>query len=773
MISLPGQSDKKYSSTKKQTLVMLSTLLLMFTFSGYSQAANKSTANKQFVGSEQCIDCHQEQYQAWQGSHHDMAMKHATDESVLGDFNNVTFVFDEKENRFYKKGDQFWVYIEGPDQKFHHYQIKYTFGFEPLQQYMVEFDDGRVQLIPFTWDSRKKEDGGQRWYNLYPQFNQSHQDFFWTNTGQNWNYMCADCHSTNLQKNFDTKTNTFNSTWSEINVACEACHGPAADHLKWVNAQENNDSTEHLGANLGFKRSLAKAVASWEHDPKSTTLVPGEKVDSQQVLVCAQCHSRHTQISNDDHVASGEFGDRYLLSLLEPNLYYADGQIYDEDYVYGSFLQSKMAQAGVVCSNCHDPHTAKLKMPQEAVCLQCHQAPTYNNETHHHHKEGSEGAQCVNCHMPETTYMQVDPRRDHNWHTPNPVLEQQIGSPDVCVDCHQKTDPSKDRTWSKQVHEKWFGVKQLEQPHPATTFFAADRGYQGAADALSHIAQNYQFSNIVRASALMRTSNTPNRNTLVAIARGVKHQDSYIRLGAIDGAQNFPPKERWEILALLLDDKVLAVRTEAARTLAPIWSELNKNQQDKLQPILDEYLSIQEFNGDRGASHSNISNIAIYQGRFEDAEKALKNAIRIEPHFSGGYLNLADLYRRQQKSAEAIKTLKQGQLAQPDDGNIPYSLGLAFIRQKQSAQAITYFKQAVAIEPQNARFHYVLGLTIQETDQKVAQSSLRQAYELSNNPQYLYALCELQVNIKAFQAEKCIAELTPLVPKEVIDKLKR
>jgi predicted CXXCH cytochrome family protein len=725
----------------------------------------------EFVGSEQCIDCHKVQYQAWQGSHHDMAMKHAKPDSVSGDFDNVTVVFKGKNNRFFQKDDQYWVNIEGPDGKFHDYQIKYTFGFEPLQQYMVEFEDGRVQLIPFAWDSRAKNDGGQRWFHLYPEYTKSHQDYFWTNTGQNWNYMCADCHSTDVKKNFDLKSNSYKTTFSEINVGCEACHGPASEHITWSQAGK---AVQELPNNkYGFNRNLDKSVMNWLAQAGKTTLSPEKIEHSQQNLVCAQCHSRHTQISNESHVDSNEFGARYLLSLIDSRLYYPDGQIYDENFVYGSFLQSKMQRSGVVCSNCHDPHSAELIMPEKVVCLQCHQADTYASKKHHNHQETSAGAQCVNCHMPETTYMEIDKRRDHGWHIPRPDLAKKLGTPDTCLSCHK----DKDSAWSEGKTKQWFPNSTIvAENHFAPVFSAADQGYKESASALSHIAQNKVNSNIIRASALQRMAPYPETNTLIAIARGLKEQDSNIRLGAIEGAKGIAAKERWRLLLPLLTDSVLVIRAEAALALAPLWQELTPEQQKLLQPALNDYLNIQTFNQDRGYANTNKGNVYSYQGNALAAEKAYQNSIRIEPNFINAYVNLADLYRQSKtlnKSAEVNSLLQTGIKANPDNGDLPYSLGLSYIRNKQAALASKYLKMATKNSPNNAQYHYVYGLSQEAADPTEAQKALSKAYQVGGNPQHLFALCELQIKQKAFQAKQCIEELSKFAPEGVITKLKQ
>lgn len=555
-----------------------------------------SSSAKEYVGSETCITCHQEEYQAWQGSDHERAMLHASTDSVLGDFDSATFEFEGDQNRFFKKGDEFWVNIQGPDDQYRDYKISYTFGHYPLQQYMVEFDDGRVQLIPFAWDSRDKSDGGQRWFHLYPDLDK-HDEFYWTNAGQNWNFMCADCHSTNLEKNYDAKADKYQTTWSEVNVGCEACHGPASEHLDWAN-KENPPTIAHAG----FDRDLSKAVKQWVMEEGKSTFQPDAKHDTDQMLVCAQCHSRRTQLTEEgDHVQTG-FLDKYRLSLITPELYHHDGQIFDEDYVYGSYLQSKMAEKGVSCTNCHDPHTSKLKIPKEAVCAQCHIPTEFTSENHTFHKADSEASQCVTCHMPETTYMQVDPRRDHSWHVPRPDLSEHLGTPNVCTDCH--TDQT--NQWATQKVKAWFpDSPRYKERHFAIAFYAADIGYRGAEDALSLTAQDAKQSDIIRASALSRMSPYSGKNTTVALARAVKHDSELIRLGAIEGSQGFEFNDRWQILEPLLSDPILAVRTEAAGGLVASWKQMSLPQKEALTPALNEYIQIQEFNSDRGFGRTN------------------------------------------------------------------------------------------------------------------------------------------------------------------------
>ncbi|MBU2870915.1 ammonia-forming cytochrome c nitrite reductase subunit c552 [Colwellia sp. E2M01] len=735
----------------------------------------------EFTGSKTCINCHQQAYKDWQGSHHDMSMKHADKTSVLGDFNNASLPSSNKEltktSRFFKKGEQFWVNIQGEDGKFHDYQIKYTFGYTPLQQYMVEFDDGRVQLIPFAWDSRSKADGGQRWFNLYPDMTKKYQEFFWTNTGQNWNYMCADCHSTNVEKNFDLKTNTYNTTYSEVNVACESCHGPASDHITWAGKNIKSSSDElNQQSNKGFIRNLAKSVSNWKMNANKKTLAP-ESIDhsSQQVLVCAQCHSRRTQISNNDHVKDNAFGERYLLDLISNENYHADGQVYNENFVYGSFLQSKMYKNGVVCSDCHNPHTAELKMPVETLCLQCHQADNYATQKHHKHQKTPATVQCVDCHMPKTTYMKIDARRDHGFHIPTPNLAKKLGTPDTCLTCHE----DKDSNWSANKVNAWYPHSVVEDEKDFAPIFAAmnltltEPQLLGTTGELSRIAQNKAYSNIIRASALTKMANTSNTNTIIAIARAAKDPDEYIRLGAIDGAQSMASSERWRILSPLLKDEVLIVRTSAAYSLVTLWDHLSIEQKNQLMPALNEYMTSQRYNSDRSFAHSNMGIVFAYQGDFVEAEKAFKAGIAIEPSVAQTYLNLSQLYHQMGENNKSIDALLQGQQANPSYAGLAYALGLAYIRAKNYQNAANALAKATILEPQNSHYFYVYGLSLEKIRPNDAYKALYKSYQLSNNPQSLYALCEMQIRHQSSLANQCLEQLQPIVPPNVIQQLRQ
>ena len=384
-------------------------------------------ARASYVGGKTCAECHQKQTQLWEGSHHDLAMDLATPETVLGDFDDAEIEHFGVRSRLFRRGEKYMIHTEGPDGKMTDFEIKYVFGVDPLQQYMVEFDRpaempeneiARVQVLRIAWNTREKQ-----WFYLPPPDVRDEKldpgdDLHWTGVAQRWNNMCADCHSTNLKKNYHVETGIYHTTYSEIDVSCEACHGPGSIHVE-----------------LAKKKSLF-----WDrHHGYGLAKLKGDTPEhaKRQIHTCAQCHSRRRLLHPEFHPNSN-FYDHYDNELLREQTYHADGQILDEVYVHSSFAQSKMYHKGIRCTDCHDPHTAKLKHQGNQVCTSCHAHPAgkYDAPAHHQHKEGSKGAACVECHMPETTYMDVDPRRDHSLRIPRPDVSVETGAPNACTRCH-------------------------------------------------------------------------------------------------------------------------------------------------------------------------------------------------------------------------------------------------------------------------------------------------------------------------------------------------
>ncbi|WP_244943766.1 tetratricopeptide repeat protein [Vibrio algivorus] len=710
---------------------------------------------------QQCVSCHQQQVQDWQQSDHFHAMEPANSVSSLGQFDGSTIDYLNGKATFSTDNqDKLWVDFIDEAGKKQHLNITYTFGFQPLQQYIFDAGNGRWQFIPFAWDSRSKEKGGQRWFVLHPE--QTPNDtFHWTQNGQNWNQMCADCHVTDYKKNYDPQTHSYQPEFTASNVSCNACHGDEKQHLKWAQGDQSIK-------NKGYEVSI-KAKTPLFHKNEQGEMVPIQALQpSMQVETCATCHARRSQLK--DRHSPQDIIDAFMPALITSNLYYPDGQISDEVYVWGSFMQSKMHEKGVTCTNCHNPHSGKLKLPGNQTCTQCHTATEYDTNQHHRHAKFKQGNQCVDCHMPATTYMQVDPRRDHSFKIPRPDLTLSTGSPNACNACHQ----DKDASWSLTKLKSWYpNSSHLEQDHYAQVFVQADHGHLSASTELSKIAQDKQYPDIIRASALSRMSNLPDGNAKIAIIRAVKENEPLKQLGAIEAAQNFPIAQRWELLSPLLSSSNLSVRTQASLMLAPIIpnlsasASLTQKERKLLEQVLEEYKAIQEYQSDRGFSYVALGNLALNLNRLDEAEKNFKKAIDVEPIFVPAYVNLADVYRLKKQEVLAQKVLEQGIVISPNNASLYYAKAMSYVRMQQKSLALIELEKAAQLSENNEHYQYTYSLLLKDQGQpREAVRALEKAYNVSMaNPELAYALAQSFIELKDnASALKYAKELQRLVP---------
>jgi tetratricopeptide (TPR) repeat protein len=663
-----------------------------------------------FVGAQSCASCHSAEYEMWRGSHHALAMMEASDAAVLGDFEEARFTYAGVTSTFFRRDGRFMVRTDGPDGALTEFEVSYTFGVYPLQQYLIAFPGGRLQALSIAWDSRPREQGGQRWFHLYPDERITHTDpLHWTGLQQNWNYMCADCHSTNLRKNYDPAADRYATTWSEINVACEACHGPGSDHIAWAERNEGagGNGKEDMGLTVRLSRP-----AAWTTDPASGQPVPAEERHARSELaVCAQCHSRRGQFS-DEYVAGEPFFDHYSLELLLPDLYHPDGQQKDEVFTHGSFLQSRMYQAGVTCSNCHDPHSGQLRAPGNLVCGQCHLADRYDAPEHHFHPAGSTGAECVGCHMPPTTYMVVDPRRDHSFLVPRPALSAELGVPDPCTGCH--TDRS--AGWAADHVGRWYGGQPGGYQRFAEAFHADEHAAPRATAELLAVTGDATHPAIVRASALERLARRPSPALVGAARVGLRDPDPAVRRAALSLVETLPPGERVSLAAGALGDPIRSVRIQAAWVLAAERRRLMlPDQQVAFQRAADEFIAAYNYLADRPESRTTLGSFLVQLRRFEEAEAQYRAALVLLPGYVPASINLADLHRAQQREADAERVLRDALVAAPGTAVLHHSLGLSLARTGRTAEAVRELERAAGLAPEDSRLVYTYAVALHST----------------------------------------------------------
>jgi predicted CXXCH cytochrome family protein len=700
------------------TIVTVAFLARSMRESGHPFVASKppSRPDPKFLGYVVCATCHARQASLWRGSHHQLAMQPVANSTVLGDFNNAEFSTNGITSTFFRSGSKFMVRTDGSDGALHDYEIRYTFGVYPLQQYLTEMPGGRLQALGIAWDSRLPERGGHRWFSLYPGQNITHQDSrHWTGIDQTWNFMCADCHSTNVRKNYDARKLTYATTFAEINVACEGCHGPGSNHVRWA---KKANGWERFESNRGLTIALAERKGiSWSIDPTSgNPRRSAPRASEHEIQMCARCHSRRGEIY-EDYVHDQPVGDDYRVALLDAHLYFPDGQIKDEVYEYGSFIQSKMFRAGVTCSDCHEPHSLKLRANGNNVCLQCHSGQKYDSPKHHFHPIGSLGAQCVECHMPTRTYMVIDARRDHSIRIPRPDQSIRLGTPNVCTNCH--TDKSAE--WALDFLKKWYGRIPVGFQRFAEALHSGIEGAPGAQQSITQLIADRDQPAIARATAPSMLASYALSPTDAAVRAAVADNSALIRRGAARALSNSDPATSASVLAPLLKDRVRDVRTEAAEVLAGVPSgAFPGDVAVSFGRAIEEYVASQELNADRPEAHMNLGLLYAKENRFDRAEAELKAALSLDPTFAPAAVDLADLYREQNRDQEGEHILLDAVSRSPDDASLQHALGLLIVRERRPAQALDRLAAAARLDPGNARYAYVYAIALNDNGQTEA-----------------------------------------------------
>ncbi len=721
---------------------------------GTGSGSGSGTAT--FVGAESCAACHAAEMKTWRGSHHDLAMQVASRATILADFKGETFTLYGVTSRFFQRDGKFIVNTDGPDGKLADFEVKYAFGVDPLQQYLIELNDGRgrVQCLTIAWDTRKK-----KWFTLYPDEKIVAGDpLHWTGRMQSWNHMCADCHSTKLDRNYDAVADKFETKWAEINVGCEACHGPGSGHVAWANA---GVISRWMDGTRGLKQPLVGAT------------------NGVQVDACASCHARRHTLA-DGYVHGQPLLDTYMPETLQETLYHADGQIDGEVYEYGSFTQSKMFAKGIKCSDCHEPHSLQLRAPIEgnALCIRCHDPVKFNTPAHFNHLVGSTGSLCVNCHMPTKTYMQVHVRRDHSLRVPRPDWSVALGTPNACNQCHA----DKTSQWAADAIVKWFGpTRKPSQQEYAVAFAAARAGKPEAPEMLGKVWRNPETPAIARATAMQLLARygplDPKLGVMkdasgVVRAAGIAAMDSSVAANAAD-------------IAAAAKDPVRAVRMEAGRLFAQNPAEL-KDGEGPGRDVMREYERSQmQAAYDPGA----WVNMGVVHGAasggdpnaLDHAERDYKNALRLDPTFVPAKINLANLYSQQQRNADAEKLLREVVRDHPEYGEAQYSLGLLLGESPERAKEARDWLGRAAALLKRPRVYYNYALALQHAEQFTdAEVQLIRANELDPNDMdilYDLAICSMQVG-KPQRAAEYAQQMLGVNPSdrraiEILAKLQR
>jgi tetratricopeptide (TPR) repeat protein len=734
--------------------------------SGYFASQPHDGANPaaaRYVGRAVCASCHEQQDKAWQGSHHHLAMQAAGPSTVLGDFRNTKFNYFGVESRFFMRDGKFMVRTDDHDGKLTDFEVKYTFGVTPLQQYLIEFPGGRLQPLGIAWDTRASNEGGQRWFHLYPKENINHKDpLHWTGIYQNWNLQCAACHSTNLRKGYDALANAYRTTYSEINVACEACHGAGSGHVEWAAKHKGSYGPDDARGFVAPMRSGWKDA--WKFPTPDAKYAQREgSADPAVMHSCASCHSRRSTIAEGGRPGA-VLDDAHRLAMLTQPLYHADGQQRDEVYTWGSFLQSKMYAKGVTCMDCHEPHALKMRAEGNALCGRCHNAAVFDTQKHHFHQENSKGSQCVGCHMPAKNYMQVHSRLDHSIRIPRPDLSISTGSPNACTQCHAERKPE----WAAAAMDKWYGTSWRERWHYGTTLQAGATQGAKALPSLLALADDARTPSIVRATAALLAQSHVRPEHLPEVRKLLANADPNMRIAALGMLELMDPAARAQAAGPLLADAVRGVRFEAARILSDVGDDsLSTEQRAPREKVTAEYLDSLKHDADWPATNVNIGNLHMRQHRIAEAIAAYERALFLDQRFAQAYVNLADAYRQQGRDTDGEKVLRRGIALLPQAADLRHALGLLLVRKGEKHEALKELSAAATLAPDNARYLYVFAVGLHSAGKRtealavLRKGDMRHPYNLEILSALVSLNREARANKAALVYAKKIAEALP------------
>jgi predicted CXXCH cytochrome family protein len=642
-----------------------------------------------FVDENVCTSCHADEAAAFAKSNHAKAMAIASDKSVRANFNNTSFEHNGLFSTFFRRDKRFFVRAEGPDGKQAEFEVKYTFANEPLQQYLADIGGGKLQALDLAWDTEK-----QQWFWLGEgKPAKPGSTFHWAGPFYRWNRTCIDCHSTDPKANFQPQTSEYKSSYVATSIGCQSCHGAGAKHVAWAE-EESRDAKISTPSNLGLSKVDASA--------------------------CFACHARRTKLL-DGYQPGKPFLDYFSPALLRPDLYFPDGQILDEVFEYGSFQQSKMARAGVTCLDCHTQHEAALKAQGNALCTQCHTklAPErfvkfnpggdFDTSTHTRHPVGSTGAQCTNCHMPERTYMKVDPRRDHSFVIPRPDLSAAYGTPNACTTCHE----GKTNAWAGENMDLWYGKAWRERPTTAHAFTGAARNDPASVEALRTLIADREQAGIVRGSAVAAMSRVGGIDIAADVKAAAEDPDPLVRLGAAEGGANLPPEQRLDVIGRLLADDTRAVRVAAVTVLGstPSFGLLGDTRRN-FDTAVEDLRAYVQANADVAETQNNFGTFLFSQQRADEAEKAFRQAIVLDPALAGARINLAELYRVTGQNEKSERAYAEAIAVSPDQADLRYGHALSLVRQKALPEAIRELGEAVRLDPGNSRYKTTLAIAL-------------------------------------------------------------
>ena len=694
-----------------RALALPAVLLLAMACGGTSVPATPETPPGH-AGTAACAGCHPSAAAAWRRSDHSRSMARATPQSVLASFaNGSMFTAGPETARFRRQGTEYRVRVAASGESEQDYAVRYTFGFDPLQQYLIEMPRGRYQALGIAWDARPRSAGGQRWFHLQPRHGVDRRDVLhWTQPAGTWNFMCAECHSTGVRKGYDAAADAYRTTWTDIDVGCESCHGQGSRHVAWARRAPADRAAD---PGMGLVIRLRDGDSVWQlGDGEVTATRTGGAASRLEVETCARCHSRRSQLWGE-YVFGQSIEQTHRVALVEAGLYFADGQQEDEVFEYGSFAQSRMYASGVSCRDCHDPHSGELRAAGNALCTRCHAPEAFDATAHHFHRAGGEAARCVTCHMPARTYMGIDRRRDHAFRVPRPDESVRSGTPNACGagGCHD----NRPAAWAAEAVTRRHGADAAARSSFTRALSAGRSGQLDGAQQLLALAGDRGAAAILRATAVSLLGGFSGPLVASGVERAAADAEPRVRRAAAGLLDLLDETARIRIGAALVADDVRSVRLEAVTAVASLAAALDVNARARLEAAVAEFRASQAFNSDSASAWVNLATLELALGSEAEAERALRAALDREPYLVPAVVNLADLLQRRGDEPAAERTLRDAIARTPDQAALHHALGLSLVRQGRRADAMAALARAASLAPGQTRYAYVYAVALHDS----------------------------------------------------------
>ena len=653
----------------------------------------------QYGGSASCRECHPQAYELWEHSHHALAERPVRADLDAPAFSPTrTFRHGTQATTTQARDGRFEVVTKDLSGQPVPQPVARVIGHDPLRQFLVPAPGGRWQTLEATWDPRSNA-----WFNVYGNEDRQPGEWgHWTGRGMNWNNMCAGCHNTRLRRNYDATNDLYRTTMVEPAVGCEACHGPLRAHNEWRRAHPNTT----------------------ERDP---TIRPASRWTN--LSTCAPCHSRRGDLTGDLRPGDDYFDHHALVVPDESDTYYPDGQVRDENYEFAAFLGSRMNKSGVWCKDCHEPHSAKTILPGNWLCLRCHNgsvtnAPVIDPVKHSFHRVfgydtngvpaevdlqqydprriKETGGECVNCHMPQTVYMQRHWRHDHGFTIPDPLLTQQHGVPNACNRCHA----DKDAAWALAAVDKWYGAK-MDRPsrRRAQTVARARAGDPAARDPLlAQLADpEFPYWQAVAATMLERWVEEPAvAQALIAATRAT---NALVREKAVRSLDHLVQAGHGPAVAATqarLNDPTRCARVAAGWNLRATLDPASLAGRE-----VEHFLAV---NADQPTGQLQLANWALARRQPGAAEEHLRRAVKWDPNSAPLRHELAIVLSQQGRARDAVAELETACKLEPRDAEYRFKLALAYHETGDLPRTIATLEAAVQLDPRHARAWYNLGL---------------------------------------------------------------